>query len=48
MVTDGSPFRAANDPNVLYGKYREEQILIGTVIPVFIHLDRASQPGQGI
>lgn len=37
VVADGGPFRTADDANVLHGQDGKEQILVGSVIPIFIH-----------
>lgn len=37
-VADGNPFRAADDPNILNIKNSEEQVLVGPVVPVFVHV----------
>lgn len=38
MVADGGPFCSANDSNVLDRENGEKEILVGPVIPVFVHL----------
>ena len=38
MVADGGPFSAADDPYVLNGQDGEEQVLVGPVVPVLVHV----------
>lgn len=37
MVADGGPFRAADDTDVLDRQDREEEVLVGAVIPILVH-----------
>ena len=39
VVADGSPFCPADDANVLDGQDGEEEIFVGSIVPVLIHLD---------
>lgn len=39
MVANGGPFGTTNDTDVLHGEDRKEQILIRSIIPVFIHFE---------
>lgn len=38
MAADGRPFRSAYDADVLDGQDGEEQILVGAIIPVLVHV----------
>lgn len=39
-VTNGDPFRAADDANVLHRQDGEEQVLVGAIVPVLaIHIE---------
>jgi hypothetical protein len=40
VVSDGGPFGAANDANVLDGQDGEEQIFVGSVVPILTVHDR--------
>jgi hypothetical protein len=43
MITNSSPFSAADDANVLYRKNSKEQVFISAIIPVLvIHYCRAA------
>lgn len=37
MITNGCPFRTADNANVLDGQNGEEQIFVCPVIPVLVH-----------
>jgi len=37
MIADGGPFCAADDTDVLDTQNGEEEILIGSVVPVLVH-----------
>lgn len=39
VVTDGSPFCSTDDANILDGKDSEEQIFVGSIAPVLVHLE---------
>lgn len=34
VIANGRPFRATDDPYVLYRQNRKEQILVGSVVPI--------------
>lgn len=36
VVTNGDPFRTTDDADVLHGKNSEEEVLVGTVVPVLV------------
>ena len=43
MITNSSPFCAADDANVLYRENSKEQVLISAIIPILvIHYYRAA------
>ena len=50
VVTDGRPFGPTDDANVLDGKDGEEEVLIGSVVPILVHLAKAcpfpERPGE--
>lgn len=37
-VADGNPFRTADDSDVLYIKNGKEEVLVGPVVPVLVHV----------
>lgn len=39
VVTDSGPFPSTDDTNVLDRKYSKEEIFVGSVTPILVHLD---------